>query len=99
MEKPKDMCVMYRKRGQVSLKSRAKIRTKPDKEIFSQVSSNPCFQLHGVNHQNDLIIQPDVYIGRAKVYLRTWGCSHNSSDSEYMAGMLAAEGYGQMNYG
>ncbi|KAI9179120.1 hypothetical protein H9P43_005782 [Blastocladiella emersonii ATCC 22665] len=31
--------------------------------------------------------------GRAAVYLRTWGCSHNNSDSEYMAGILAAHGY------
>ena len=27
------------------------------------------------------------------VYVRTFGCSHNVSDSEYMCGMLASEGY------
>ncbi len=27
------------------------------------------------------------------VYIRTWGCSHNNSDSEYMAGLLAASGF------
>uniref|UniRef100_A0A914EF09 tRNA-t(6)A37 methylthiotransferase n=1 Tax=Acrobeloides nanus TaxID=290746 RepID=A0A914EF09_9BILA len=27
------------------------------------------------------------------VYVKTWGCSHNSSDSEYMAGLLANSGY------
>jgi threonylcarbamoyladenosine tRNA methylthiotransferase CDKAL1 len=31
--------------------------------------------------------------GRGKVFLRTWGCSHNSSDGEYMAGQLASEGF------
>ncbi len=31
--------------------------------------------------------------GRASVYIKTWGCSHNNSDGEYMAGQLAAEGY------
>jgi len=31
--------------------------------------------------------------GLAQVYVRTWGCAHNSSDSEYMAGQLAAYGY------
>lgn len=31
--------------------------------------------------------------GKYTVYMRTWGCSHNSSDSEYMAGLLAAAGY------
>jgi hypothetical protein len=30
----------------------------------------------------------------ASIYLRTWGCSHNNSDSEYMAGLLAAYGFG-----
>ena len=31
--------------------------------------------------------------GSASVYVKTWGCAHNSSDSEYMAGQLAAQGY------
>ncbi|KAK7099629.1 threonylcarbamoyladenosine tRNA methylthiotransferase-like [Littorina saxatilis] len=36
----------------------------------------------------------DSYIpGTQKVYVKTWGCSHNNSDSEYMAGQLAAYGF------
>ncbi|XP_060535104.1 threonylcarbamoyladenosine tRNA methylthiotransferase [Cylas formicarius] len=31
--------------------------------------------------------------GTQSVYVKTWGCAHNSSDSEYMAGQLAAYGY------
>ena len=31
--------------------------------------------------------------GTQKIYVKTWGCSHNNSDSEYMAGQLAACGY------
>ena len=31
--------------------------------------------------------------GTQKIYLKTWGCSHNNSDSEYMAGQLASYGY------
>ena len=31
--------------------------------------------------------------GTQSVYVKTWGCSHNTSDGEYMAGMLAAAGY------
>ncbi|CAH2013365.1 unnamed protein product [Acanthoscelides obtectus] len=31
--------------------------------------------------------------GIQKIYIKTWGCAHNSSDSEYMAGQLAAYGY------
>ncbi|XP_075069235.1 threonylcarbamoyladenosine tRNA methylthiotransferase [Mixophyes fleayi] len=32
--------------------------------------------------------------GTQKIWIRTWGCSHNNSDGEYMAGQLAAYGYG-----
>lgn len=32
--------------------------------------------------------------GRAKVYFKTFGCSHNVSDSEYMQGLLHEAGYG-----
>ncbi|CAJ0577562.1 unnamed protein product, partial [Mesorhabditis spiculigera] len=38
--------------------------------------------------------QMDSFVpGTCAVWLRTWGCSHNSSDSEYMAGILANSGY------
>ncbi|XP_022663659.1 threonylcarbamoyladenosine tRNA methylthiotransferase-like isoform X2 [Varroa jacobsoni] len=35
--------------------------------------------------------------GHQKIWVKTWGCSHNSSDSEYMAGMLTAAGYPLVN--
>lgn len=31
--------------------------------------------------------------GSGTIFIRTWGCAHNSSDTEYMAGQLAAQGY------
>ncbi|CAG9761726.1 unnamed protein product [Ceutorhynchus assimilis] len=31
--------------------------------------------------------------GVQNIYVKTWGCAHNSSDSEYMAGQLSAYGY------
>lgn len=31
--------------------------------------------------------------GRARIWVKTWGCAHNTSDSEYMAGQLAEYGY------
>lgn len=31
--------------------------------------------------------------GKATIYVKTWGCSHNNSDGEYMAGLLAEQGY------
>ena len=30
---------------------------------------------------------------KIKIYIKTFGCSHNASDSEYMAGILSQEGY------
>ncbi len=31
--------------------------------------------------------------GAHLIYVRTWGCAHNSSDGEYMSGLLAARGH------
>ena len=31
--------------------------------------------------------------GTQSIYIKTWGCSHNNSDGEYMAGLLGANGY------
>ena len=39
-------------------------------------------------------IQSDSIIpGTQTVYIKTWGCTHNNSDSEYMAGQLSSYGY------
>ncbi|KAI8040094.1 threonylcarbamoyladenosine tRNA methylthiotransferase [Drosophila gunungcola] len=38
-------------------------------------------------------IHESVIPGTQKVFVKTWGCAHNNSDSEYMAGQLAAYGY------
>lgn len=43
------------------------------------------------------IIHESIIPGTQTIYLKTWGCSHNSSDSEYMAGQLAAYGYNLTN--
>ncbi|KAM9488264.1 threonylcarbamoyladenosine tRNA methylthiotransferase isoform 1-T3 [Clarias gariepinus] len=42
---------------------------------------------------NEELQVDSVIPGTQKVWVRTWGCSHNSSDGEYMAGQLAASGY------
>ena len=31
--------------------------------------------------------------GTQSIYIKTWGCSHNNSDGEYMAGLLSVSGY------
>lgn len=38
---------------------------------------------------DDFHFLPDQH----KIFVKTWGCSHNNSDSEYMAGLLVAHGY------
>ncbi|KAF7998524.1 hypothetical protein HCN44_010932 [Aphidius gifuensis] len=38
-------------------------------------------------------ILASVVPGTQTIYVKTWGCTHNSSDSEYMAGQLTAYGY------
>ncbi|KAH8297112.1 hypothetical protein KR044_004929, partial [Drosophila immigrans] len=43
--------------------------------------------------QDQKTIYESVIPGTQKVYVKTWGCAHNNSDSEYMAGQLAAYGY------
>ncbi|XP_055603413.1 threonylcarbamoyladenosine tRNA methylthiotransferase [Uranotaenia lowii] len=54
------------------------------------------------NQQN---VQPDpeknilssVVPGTQHIYMKTWGCAHNNSDTEYMAGQLASYGYNITN--
>ncbi|XP_011505406.1 PREDICTED: threonylcarbamoyladenosine tRNA methylthiotransferase [Ceratosolen solmsi marchali] len=41
----------------------------------------------------ELQIYSSIIPGTQIIYIRTWGCTHNNSDSEYMAGQLAAYGY------
>ncbi|GLH02026.1 Threonylcarbamoyladenosine tRNA methylthiotransferase [Gryllus bimaculatus] len=38
-------------------------------------------------------IQRSLIPGTQSIFIKTWGCTHNSSDSEYMAGQLASFGY------
>lgn len=42
---------------------------------------------------NELPVGDSIIPGTQKIYIKTWGCSHNNSDGEYMAGQLAAYGY------
>ena len=46
------------------------------------------------NGQNDENKENQSFLpGQAKVFVKTWGCSHNVSDGEYMAGLLDRQGY------
>ncbi|XP_076246694.1 threonylcarbamoyladenosine tRNA methylthiotransferase [Calliopsis andreniformis] len=39
------------------------------------------------------VILSSIVPGTQTIYVKTWGCTHNNSDSEYMAGQLAVYGY------
>ena len=41
--------------------------------------------------QSRSAVETSFLPGTHSVYLKTWGCTHNSSDSEYMAGQLAQQ--------
>jgi threonylcarbamoyladenosine tRNA methylthiotransferase CDKAL1 len=69
-------------------------------------SSNKSFILpkslkkNKINETDDILnehTRPDESMsnvpGVASIFVKTWGCTHNSSDGEYMAGQLAAYGY------
>uniref|UniRef100_A0A1B6CSR2 tRNA-t(6)A37 methylthiotransferase n=1 Tax=Clastoptera arizonana TaxID=38151 RepID=A0A1B6CSR2_9HEMI len=46
-----------------------------------------------LDFENETLASGSVIPGTQTIYVKTWGCTHNSSDSEYMAGQLAAYGY------
>ena len=41
--------------------------------------------------ESKLVNEVNIVPGTASVFVNTWGCAHNSSDSEYMAGQLASQ--------
>ena len=43
--------------------------------------------------REEKIHSDSIIPGTQSIYIKTWGCTHNNSDSEYMAGQLAAFGY------
>ncbi|VDL94264.1 unnamed protein product [Schistocephalus solidus] len=49
------------------------------------------------NHHHHLLLRPLYRFllspGVQKIFVQVWGCAHNTSDAEYMAGLLAAYGY------
>ncbi|PON85053.1 MiaB-like tRNA modifying enzyme, archaeal-type [Trema orientale] len=51
----------------------------------------PLIDYANINNNNGLLA-PKIP-GTQTIYIKTFGCSHNQSDSEYMAGQLSAFGY------
>ena len=48
----------------------------------------------GEAEEGDEQLPPSAHVpGTQSIYVKTYGCSHNHSDSEYMCGLLAQYGY------
>ncbi|GFU18686.1 threonylcarbamoyladenosine tRNA methylthiotransferase [Nephila pilipes] len=55
--------------------------------------SGPVPKVVRKNVGNQEVVADSIIPGVQSVYVKTWGCAHNSSDSEYMAGLLNEYGY------
>lgn len=75
----------YANKKDVNLRSRKLKTIKIEEEVKSPKILEP------------LVPGGMVNPGSQYIYLKTWGCAHNNSDSEYMAGQLAAFGYNLTN--
>ena len=62
------------------------------KKVIKQAGSNFSSSEDDDGDDDEQIFTSNVP-GLASIYVKTWGCTHNSSDSEYMAGQLVAYGY------
>ena len=66
--------------------SRRNVKLKPTAKSNKQETERESILTLSDLHQSNI---PGV----GSIYVKTWGCSHNHSDGEYMAGQLAAYGY------
>eukprot|EP00088_Acartia_fossae_P035171 TRINITY_DN3618_c0_g1_i5.p1 TRINITY_DN3618_c0_g1~~TRINITY_DN3618_c0_g1_i5.p1 ORF type:complete len:585 (-),score=112.15 TRINITY_DN3618_c0_g1_i5:157-1911(-) len=72
-----------------------KVRKKKEKKVKDQIEKQiEADEMDSL--QIDEKLKTDggsIVPGTARIFVNTWGCAHNSSDSEYMAGQLATQGY------
>lgn len=62
--------------------------------VVIQCSKNVTGQAQDLENDEDQIgVEGTGLPGKQKVFVKTYGCSHNISDSEYMAGLLAEYGF------
>ncbi|XP_071796790.1 threonylcarbamoyladenosine tRNA methylthiotransferase-like isoform X2 [Asterias amurensis] len=77
---------------------KVRLRKKKRKDVDDETGSNSNQSSAAdiktsTNGQEDEFDHKSIIPGTQKIYVKTWGCSHNNSDGEYMAGQLAAYGY------
>lgn len=71
------------------------VLTKPTKKTEDVTINTVVYREEDTNDLNNTYKFSSEHFlpGNATIYVRSWGCSHNNSDSEYMAGLLSARGY------
>ncbi|CAB1420875.1 unnamed protein product, partial [Pleuronectes platessa] len=65
----------------------------PQERLTARKSIIPRSRKRKELQSNEELHADSLIPGTQKIWMKTWGCSHNSSDGEYMAGQLAASGY------
>ncbi|GIY34804.1 threonylcarbamoyladenosine tRNA methylthiotransferase [Caerostris extrusa] len=61
--------------------------------LVQRKASGPVAKVTRKNVALPDLVADSIIPGTQNVYVKTWGCAHNSSDSEYMAGLLNEYGY------
>jgi len=80
------------------LEDLAAVAPEPGREIWRQgeVSRIPRTQpevSEDTVYETDTWATGDILPGRQRIFVKTYGCAHNSSDSEFMMGLLRDYGY------
>uniref|UniRef100_A0A158QH48 tRNA (N(6)-L-threonylcarbamoyladenosine(37)-C(2))-methylthiotransferase n=1 Tax=Rodentolepis nana TaxID=102285 RepID=A0A158QH48_RODNA len=63
----------------------------PPKSVVND-NVHPRFIKKGLNADTIEAVGDNIP-GTQKIFIQVWGCAHNTSDAEYMAGLLSAYGY------
>ncbi|KAJ3410780.1 hypothetical protein HDV05_003245 [Chytridiales sp. JEL 0842] len=78
----------------VTIKSYKKRNKKPEDPLAIEADLQVVGDQVATDQQSEFATSEGHFLpGNASVYVKTWGCGHNNSDGEYMAGMLASHGY------
>lgn len=63
-----------------------------ERQPAEQVISHVKF-INKLNTRKETVKCDSIIPGAQTIFIKTWGCAHNNSDGEYMAGQLQTYGY------
>lgn len=85
--------------GNVFRENRNEVIARVRKKSFNNQMNGQKPQKNGIQSNGEDIltideIRVDSFLpNKYRIYIKTWGCAHNSSDEEYMAGLLDSYGF------